>query len=242
MEHNNYGNVREAYEKARHGFPEEVIHLIGSLVPRSSRVLDVGCGTGISTRQIDTLFDVVYGCDKDEGMIEFAQNYDDAISYVVAPAHTMPYEKEMFDAVTAFSAFHWFYDEESIAEIKRVLTKGGLFIAINKYSEGGFREEFLRQLKTILPPDFKFQKDKYNPSKILKEHGFTNVHKKTFHGVEEFTVDRALTRIQSMAYWNLVPKGKQKSFLNACKKYLERMAHNGMVDRNIKIEVVYGTK
>ena len=70
-----FGAQRDAYNTARLGYPKEVMSFIFGVMPKHSKVLDVGCGTGISTRQLATYFDVV-GCDIDEKMIEVAQTYD----------------------------------------------------------------------------------------------------------------------------------------------------------------------
>src|SRR5688572_476862 len=133
MHTGNFRKVREAYAEARLDFPNEVIGYITQHLPfRTALVLDIGCGTGIATRQLRDRGVRVIGSDIDAGMIEEAEKTSPKISYVVAPAHQLPFENNHFDAVTAFSAFHWFRDKKSLSEIKRVLKKDGRFFIINK--------------------------------------------------------------------------------------------------------------
>jgi hypothetical protein len=53
MEAGNYGKVREAYAEARQEFPQDFIEYIWQSIPvYEPKILDVGCGTGIATRQL----------------------------------------------------------------------------------------------------------------------------------------------------------------------------------------------
>ncbi len=65
----------------------------------------------------------LFGCDHDPRMIEEAKSQAAAknlpISYSVAEVEHLPYEDNIFDAVTVGTAFHWFVNEASIKEILR---------------------------------------------------------------------------------------------------------------------------
>jgi ubiquinone/menaquinone biosynthesis C-methylase UbiE len=140
MDYMNFGKLRKAYDSGRHSYPPEVMDNIFSLIGASSNVLDVGCGTGIATRQLAQRISDVSGCDIDKKMIETAQEYEDSIKYCIAPTEKMPFENERFDSITSFGAFHWFCDDKSVSEIKRTLKNGGFFIVINKNEAGNFRK------------------------------------------------------------------------------------------------------
>ncbi len=122
-----FGNLSKHYDEARQGFPQEIIDYFWSFLKTESPIiLDAGCGTGISTRHLIRDSAKIFGSDNDSEMIKQAQmKGKDGIGYTVASANDMPFQNGQFDAVTAFSAFHWFCDRESIDEIKRVLKNGG---------------------------------------------------------------------------------------------------------------------
>lgn len=87
MQTGNFGHLRQAYTQARLPFPEGVIRYIVQYLPlTSAAVLDVGCGTGIGTRQLHEKGLTVIGSDIDSAMIEEAQKASPSISYVLAPA------------------------------------------------------------------------------------------------------------------------------------------------------------
>ena len=79
-----------------------------------ARVLDLGCGTGISTRQLVRDGAKIFGADKDANMIGEAKKEASSIQYVVAEAGRLPFGDASFDALTSFAAFHWFTDADSI--------------------------------------------------------------------------------------------------------------------------------
>ncbi|OHB18290.1 MAG: hypothetical protein A2749_01280 [Parcubacteria group bacterium RIFCSPHIGHO2_01_FULL_45_26] len=91
--HRNFSSVVKAYEKARHQYPNEIIEWCKSVIKIDHPlVLDVDCGTGISTRQLaDTGFEVV-GPDPSREMIAKAAEVKNPLcKYVVASAELIPF-------------------------------------------------------------------------------------------------------------------------------------------------------
>lgn len=243
MDYMNFGKLRKAYDSARHAYPQEVMDFIFSLVDKSAKILDVGCGTGIATRQLADKIAKISGCDIDVKMIETAQAHEDKIQYYVAPTKKMPFEKEEFDAITSFGAFHWFCGDDSVSEIKRVLKSGGFFIIVNKNEAGNFRkdyEEIIENLTGNKPPQS--VKAEYNPASILEQNGFSEIKKKKFSHIEKFSILRAMEQIQSMSIWNLIPEAKKISALELFRNNFEKSAKNGVVHRQLEIVVVSGKK
>jgi ubiquinone/menaquinone biosynthesis C-methylase UbiE len=126
-----FGNQAENYTKYRRPYDTDLYELLFSLIPEGDKkILDVACGTGKSTEQLVRDGTEVFGVDIDPLMIDEARKQavinNLSISYEVATAEKLPYPDDTFDAVTVGTAFHWFANEVAIAEIKRVLKKGGL--------------------------------------------------------------------------------------------------------------------
>ena len=196
----NFGKLRKSYESGRQDYSAEVMEYIFSLMSASSKVLDVGCGTGIATRQLAQRISDVFGCDVDGKMIETAQGHKDSIQYHVAPTEKMPFENDVFNFVTSFGAFHWFCDEKSVSEIKRVLKSGKFFIVVNKNESGSFRKDYKRIVEKLTSAKFpQSVKVNYDPTRILTQNGFSEVTERKFPYVEEFTIPKAMEQIQSMS-------------------------------------------
>lgn len=103
------------------------------------RGLDIGCGTGLSTRALATVAREVVGVDVSGAMIAQAEP-GPGISYVVAPAEALPLPDRSIDLATVACAFHWFESEAALAEVRRVLKDGAGFAVYGSGFSGAVQE------------------------------------------------------------------------------------------------------
>lgn len=245
METGNFGKVRDAYVAARQAFPRDFIEYIWqSITIIQPTILDLGCGTGIATRQLaEHPLASIIGCDVDHQMIEAAQKISlPNLMYVTAPANNLLFTSNKFDAITAFSAFHWFKDEESLAEIQRVLKESSRFFIINKNDIRGFRKGYKAKLAQILGKELPNPKRNYDPTLILEKSGFTDVVTKVFPLEERFSPDDALRHIQSASAWGEVPADKKQQALELMRSHIAETMTDGQAVRELEIVVVSGRK
>ncbi len=207
---------------------------------KGKRVLDVGCGTGIATRQLANFGAFVCGTDVSQAMIHQAKQTDMITSYFVAPTNSLPFDDNMFDCVTAFSAFHWFYDEVSIAEIRRVLPNG-IFFVINKNDVRGIRRGVVPLFEKYTPSTIKRTKEGYNPEIVLATNGFEKIHTTKIVHTETYSLNQAVEYLQSIALWNQVSESNTNDLLSDIKKYcVEALDKNGFLFREFETVVVSG--
>jgi SAM-dependent methyltransferase len=114
--------VAARYAQARPALHHHVVELLAARLPRADRAIDVGCGTGLSTRPLAVLANTVVGIDVSEEMLG-ARASRDAARYVIARAERMPFPDATFGLATVASAIHWF-EPEAIRELGRVLLVG----------------------------------------------------------------------------------------------------------------------
>ncbi len=87
----------------------------------NDKVLDLGCGTGISAR---VLHCQLVGIDKSKGMISIAEESFPEHKWVVGEAENLPFKNEEFDKLICVTAIHNFTDIQKAAEeIRRVVKK-----------------------------------------------------------------------------------------------------------------------
>lgn len=100
---------------------------------RATRVVDVGCGTGILACRIarELRPDVVYGCDPSAGMLDKARARGGEPRWIQGAAEELPLEAGAVDAVVTTEAFQFFDQPAALREFHRALEPGGhLVIAV----------------------------------------------------------------------------------------------------------------
>lgn len=113
-----------AYDSARPAYPTTVVdavreELISASVPH---LLDVGCGTGRSTRLLSTLAQRVTGIDPVPAMIEVARSVGAPpnVTYQLGSAERTRVAAGSVQVVSAASCFEWFDVAAFKAEVRRV--------------------------------------------------------------------------------------------------------------------------
>jgi SAM-dependent methyltransferase len=122
----------EHYERFRPRPPEALLELLTQLAGRRSRlVVDLGCGTGLSTRVWADRAESVVGVELNPAMLEVAEAATDApnVSFRLASATETGLEDGCADLVTCSQALHWLPPDETFAEVARILRPGGVFAA-----------------------------------------------------------------------------------------------------------------
>jgi SAM-dependent methyltransferase len=120
-----FGNVAETYDRVRPPYSRVLLDRAQELLELdgTSRVLDLGAGTGRVTRELARRFENVVAVEPDERMRALHG------SAIEGSAEAIPLEDESVDAVFVGEAFHWFDPEAAIPEIARILRpRGGLAI------------------------------------------------------------------------------------------------------------------
>ena len=117
---NYYDEIAKGYEELHGEEQEKKIAIIKEKLTINSddKLLDVGCGTGLTTRPWQCKR---YGIDPSEKLLEKAKEKDSEGIYKLAPAEHLPFEDSFFDIVISITAIQNFEDiEKGLKEIKRV--------------------------------------------------------------------------------------------------------------------------
>lgn len=95
-------------------------------------VLDVGCGTGLSTRPFQTLAGHVVGVDPSASMLAEASRIGGP-HYVRGLAEALPFGDAAFSLVTIGCAYHWCEPAAFLDEAIRVLTPTGILVLYDNF-------------------------------------------------------------------------------------------------------------
>ncbi|BAM86968.1 hypothetical protein S58_09570 [Bradyrhizobium oligotrophicum S58] len=129
-----FDGLADLYDASRPTYPPDVLTAVAQAVAAGdapARCLDVGAGTGISTRAlIDALPD--WTVQAVEPNLDMAARAGAAgLEVIIAPAEALPIEPDSRGLVTVAQAFHWFDRPRFLREARRVLSQHGVLAVIN---------------------------------------------------------------------------------------------------------------
>jgi ubiquinone/menaquinone biosynthesis C-methylase UbiE len=121
----------ESYDRYRPHPPDALLDLLTLLagVSRPALVVDLGSGTGLSTRAWNGRADRVVGIEPDDAMRAVAEERGGDVEYVAAGASATGLSDDCADIVTCSQSLHWMEPEPTFAEVGRILRPGGILAA-----------------------------------------------------------------------------------------------------------------
>ncbi len=128
-----YSHNTEGYNKFRILPPDDLLFTLIKLSKndKPSCVVDLGCGTGLSTRIWADHAAKIIGIEPSEDMIREAkkQTVQNNISYEINYSNKTNINDNVTGIVTATASIHWMDPETTIIEIARITRKGSVFAA-----------------------------------------------------------------------------------------------------------------
>jgi ubiquinone/menaquinone biosynthesis C-methylase UbiE len=123
----------DVYDRYRPAPPREALDVLTFVagIERPALVIDLGCGTGLSTRAWAERSGEVVGVEPNPRMVERARTAtaEQNVRYVEAYAAETGLSDAEADLVTSWQAFHWMEPQPVLAEAARLLRSGGVFAA-----------------------------------------------------------------------------------------------------------------
>ncbi|GJM31119.1 MAG: hypothetical protein DHS20C18_01200 [Saprospiraceae bacterium] len=119
------------YDQSRPAPPDAILHQTLNYLnkKRASTVLDLGCGTGISTLVWQPYAEQITGVEPSGEMLAIARkkvNKNSEVAFIEAFANKVPLPDASIDLVTCSQSFHWMEPESTLAEIDRLLVNNGV--------------------------------------------------------------------------------------------------------------------
>ena len=124
-----FDRAAEEYERGRPGYPDGVVDVVP--VPASATVLDLAAGTGKLTRVLARRYARVIAVEPLAALRAIVEREVPAAEALDGRAEAIPLADGEVDAVFVAQAFHWFANDEAVAEIARVLRPGGVLAILS---------------------------------------------------------------------------------------------------------------
>jgi ubiquinone/menaquinone biosynthesis C-methylase UbiE len=129
----------DVYDQVRPSPPEAIADLLLQLakLEMAERVVDLGCGSGLSMMMWAERTRSIIGVEPSGDMRQEAERRcfrlfsPDAVKWTSAEADATQIAPDSVDIVTASQSFHWMNPQTTLAEVARILRPGGVFAAID---------------------------------------------------------------------------------------------------------------
>lgn len=106
------------------------VDLVIRYAPKGSKILDLGCGNGISTRMLNQAEYDVIGTDISQLFLEEARSWENSrLRYQVCDVLELPFEDDSFDVICSNELIEHLPEvETALKEMIRVVRKGGRIV------------------------------------------------------------------------------------------------------------------
>ncbi len=201
-----FSGLAEVYAKCRPDYPSAAVDFILAhcgLRP-GSRLVDVGCGTGISTRLFARHGLEVIGIEPNADMRRQAEAelVTPAPVYREGRAEATGLPDTCADGVLAAQAFHWFEAEPSLREFHRILRPGGWVVLV--WNERDNADTFTAAYGEVVrstPEAAKVEVPRGRAGEaLLHSPLFENAQRDLFRHTQEVDQDGLLGRAFSASY------------------------------------------
>ena len=136
-----FDEVPELYDRARPGYPSEVFDDLAVLagLPESARILEIGCGTGKATAELAARGFRITCIELGAELAALAQRKLPAVAVIHGDFETWRPSAAAFDAVVAFTAFHWIDPSVRYEKAASLLHAGGVLAVVATEHVNGHR-------------------------------------------------------------------------------------------------------
>jgi trans-aconitate methyltransferase len=156
-----FEQVPELYDRARPGYPAELFDDLAALLPAGAHIVEIGCGTGQATLPLAKRGYRITCVELGAGLAEVARRklarFPDVEVVNADFEHWEPARTE-YDAVVAFTAFHWLAPETRYAKPASLLRERGVLAVVATEhvlppDGDAFFREVQEDYEAVLPDD-----------------------------------------------------------------------------------------
>lgn len=233
---NTFNKVVDVYDKARPGYPKELLRDVQIFAGKDSFGigLEVGAGTGQAT---DLFRDIVERLDIVEvgnQQIEFLKlKYNDKKTSIYQSYFEEYQSENKYDLIFSATAFHWVDAEIGYPKAWNMLKPGGVMAAfwhmssVTYHSDGIFLG--LNQIKKKYLPDESLGFDEAGIEEVRKRrilqiqsgNCFSVPEIKEYRWVDIYDAERYTLLLESYSSTQMLDTEKREAYLSEVKKYIE---------------------
>jgi SAM-dependent methyltransferase len=228
-----FSGLADKYAKYRPTYPDAALDFIVARagLSKSSRLVDVGCGTGISSRLFAARGIPVVGIEPNDEMRGRGQAVaTPVVDYRKGTAEATELPDHFADAVLAAQAFHWFRCDDALREFHRVLRPHGHVVLV--WNERDERHDCTAAFGVVMrwgPDAAALEGSRGTAGEPLLQHPlFGEALRVVFSHEQELDEDGLVGRAFSASYAPREPAAVER-FTTALRDVFARFARSGKV-------------
>lgn len=197
------------YARFRPGYAAEAVAFVLGGLPAPVQAVDVGCGTGIMSRQLRAAGAAVTGVEPSGPMRAAAAEAspdDPQLVFRAGTAEATGLEPGVADLVVVAQAFHWFDAAAALVEFQRVLRPGGRLALVwnvrdDERGFGALYAEVVRRAKADAATRGRVVRHQRSGDPQVGGRFRTTVDKRPFDNPQSLTWEELLGRSTSASYF-----------------------------------------
>lgn len=237
----------DVYDSARPSVPRKCVELLTRYLGRvPDRVVDLGSGTGLSTRAWQGACGEAVGVEPSPDMIAQARRRGgQGLRFVEGYAHNTGLPDECADIVVCSQSFHWMEPVSTLNEVNRILVPGGLFATVDcdwppVYSvkvEMAYRDLFdkVRELESTLPgvrDSFRRFDKSHHLENIRSSGHFRYTRELVLLSKESFTPERYIGLAMSQGSLQTILKKHPETIQADLNRFCEKVRESWISGQN----------
>ncbi|MBS1701795.1 MAG: class I SAM-dependent methyltransferase [Armatimonadetes bacterium] len=236
------------YVRYRPSYPADLVRRIMEIggLNEGSVVADVGCGTGIFAQLLLDTGVKVFGVEPNAPMMEAAVNQLGGypkFAMLNGTAERTGLTADSVDAITAAQAFHWFDQEPTRAEFRRILKpRGWVFLLWNERDDKG--SEFSRLYEQALldcAPEYAKVGHRNTPDDdVLAWFQNPAATLERFDNSQFLDLDSFLGRAYSSSYVPAAGTAEREAITARLTDVFERCQSDGLIELKYETKLYYG--
>jgi ubiquinone/menaquinone biosynthesis C-methylase UbiE len=208
-------------------------------------VVDIGAGTGISSRAFAARGINVVALEPNQAMLEEGKShpeFQDRIQYVQAKAEETGLASHEYDALICAQAFHWLDARKALTEFSRILKPGAyVFLFWNERNEvDEFTKSYGDLLRTL--PDTTLVEVHRGAAgqALLDASDYQDKSLTCFPHLQEMDYDKLIARVFSSSYSPSPGSPEAEAFEQKLKQLFDQYQKNGKVTLTYECSVYSG--
>jgi ubiquinone/menaquinone biosynthesis C-methylase UbiE len=210
-----FSGLAAVYDNHRPDYPPAAIDFIvlSCNLETGRTLVDIGCGTGISSRQFAQRGLAVIGVEPNGEMRQTAITMGGPVDYREGRADNTGLPNESADGVLAAQAFHWFANDATLTEFRRVL-KPGRWVALmwNEPEQADAFSAGYSDLLTRFSPDRELAQlwQSRTGEHLLQSPVFEQASRTEFAHQQSLTAEQLLGRAASVSFGPREPEARRQ--------------------------------